>query len=301
MNNSWHNYSSIYNLGHRYLEDLLKDPVLVEEKVDGSQFSFGLINGELLTRSKGQTFPFDASPKMFARGVETVKKLADLELLTPGWTYRAELLDKPKHNSLNYARVPNGNVILFDIAVDEEDYLPYTEKEAEAKRLGLEVVPKVFEGELVGIDIFKEFLNRESILGGAAIEGVVIKNYKRFGLDKKVLMGKYVSDAFKEVHVKEWKANNPTRIDVIEGLINQYKTPARWEKAVQHLRDLEQLEQSPRDIGKLIMEVKADVERECADEIAQALLKWALPNILRGASGGLPEWYKEQLLKEQFT
>jgi len=32
-------YPSIYNLGHRYLGDLLDGPVVVEEKVDGSQFS----------------------------------------------------------------------------------------------------------------------------------------------------------------------------------------------------------------------------------------------------------------------
>lgn len=38
---SWNSYPQIYALGHRYLEDLLKDPVLVEEKIDGSQFSFG--------------------------------------------------------------------------------------------------------------------------------------------------------------------------------------------------------------------------------------------------------------------
>lgn len=39
---SWHSYPSIYNLGHRYIADLLTVPVIVEEKIDGSQFSFGL-------------------------------------------------------------------------------------------------------------------------------------------------------------------------------------------------------------------------------------------------------------------
>lgn len=53
-----HSYSSIYALGHKALEDLLKTPVLVEEKLDGSQFSFGVyINQEgerlLKCRSKG--------------------------------------------------------------------------------------------------------------------------------------------------------------------------------------------------------------------------------------------------------
>jgi len=33
-------YPSIYNLGHHAIATLLDAPVLVEEKVDGSQFSF---------------------------------------------------------------------------------------------------------------------------------------------------------------------------------------------------------------------------------------------------------------------
>ena len=57
MNTSWHSYPSIYALGHRYLEELLLDPVLVEEKVDGSQFSFGVFEHpegpELRCKSKG--------------------------------------------------------------------------------------------------------------------------------------------------------------------------------------------------------------------------------------------------------
>jgi hypothetical protein len=38
---SWHSYSSIYALGHKALAELFMEPVLIEEKVDGSQFSFG--------------------------------------------------------------------------------------------------------------------------------------------------------------------------------------------------------------------------------------------------------------------
>jgi hypothetical protein len=52
---SWHSYPSIYNLGHRALTDLFSGGlVLVQEKVDGSQFSFGLIDGVVRFRSKGR-------------------------------------------------------------------------------------------------------------------------------------------------------------------------------------------------------------------------------------------------------
>ena len=54
METSWHSYPSIFALGHRALAELFLDPVVVEEKVDGSQFSFGLFeeNGEHILRAR---------------------------------------------------------------------------------------------------------------------------------------------------------------------------------------------------------------------------------------------------------
>ena len=145
-----------------------------------------------------------------------------------------------------------------------------------------------------------ELLDRTSVLGGQKIEGVVIKNYLRFGMDKKILIGKYVSEAFKEVHQASWKASNPGKSDVMDQLITTLRTPARWAKAVQHLRDAGKLEDSPKDIGLLIKETQDDIEKECLDLIRDKLVEWALPKIKRGCVGGLPEWYKEELVKQQF-
>jgi hypothetical protein len=41
---SWHSYPKLYAMGHRAIADLLLDDVIVQEKVDGSQFSFGLFD-----------------------------------------------------------------------------------------------------------------------------------------------------------------------------------------------------------------------------------------------------------------
>jgi hypothetical protein len=144
------------------------------------------------------------------------------------------------------------------------------------------------------------FLERESILGGSKIEGVVLKNYAQFGGDKKVLMGKYVSESFKEVHKKEWGENNPKQGDIVIRLITMFKTDARWSKSVQHLFERGELENSPRDIGKLLIEVKSDIKKECTEEIKDTLYSWAIDAILRGACDGLPEWYKGRLLESQF-
>ncbi len=293
---SWHSYPSIYAMGHAAISELLLDPVLVEEKIDGSQFSFGRIDGEFKCRSKGKEMDPQAPEKLFKRAVDCVKALD----LKDGLTYRGECLDKPHHNALTYDRVPKCNVILFDINSEHEQYLSREEKEAEAVRVGLEIVPVMFQGKIDDAKIVLEFLERRSVLGGQKIEGVVIKNYSRFGRDKKALMGKYVSEQFKEVHKKTWGESNPAQGDILIRLITMLKTEARWNKAVLHIAERGELENSPRDIGKLILEAKADIEKECADEIKEVLYKWALGHITRGCVGGLPEWYKKKLLESQF-
>jgi len=78
------------------------------------------------------------------------------------------------------------------------------------------------------------------------------------------------------------------------------RTDARWDKSVIHLAERGELENSPRDIGKLIIEIKADIKKECTDEVKNTLYQWAIENILRGCVGGFPEWYKEKLLQSQF-
>ena len=305
MGSSWHTYPSIYAIGHVALvrAGFLEGDVLVEEKIDGSQFSFGAfdVGGELTLRcrSKGAELQVLAPDKMFSLAVEEAR--TRFAHLRPGWTYRAEYLLKPKHNSLAYDRVPAGHLMLFDINDGEESYLTYDVKAAEAERLGLEVAPRLYEGLLTGPEQLREMLKTTSALGGQEIEGVVVKRYDLFGPDRKVLMGKFVSERYKEVHAADWKQRNPSAGDVVERLIQRYRTPARWAKAVQHLREAGRLEGSPRDIGSLFREVPEDLRRECGEEIREALFQWAWSRISRGASAGLAEWYKERLLEAQFN
>lgn len=295
---SYHSYPKIYAIGHRELKPLFEDPVLVEEKVDGSQFSFGVFDGELRARSKGKELVLDHPEKMFERAVETVRSLASD--LTPGWTYRGEYLQKPCHNALAYDRIPDKHIILFDINSGQEEYLPPANKLAEAKRLGLEVVPSLFEGTISSAEELLGLLDRVSVLGGAKIEGLVVKNYAKFGADKKVLMGKFVSEAFKEVHQGKWRKDNPTGRDILDQIISDLRTPARWEKAIQHMKEEGRIEGSPKDIGVLLKEAERDTMEECLEDIQRRLMQWAVPHIRRGITHGLPEWYKRKLAGEQF-
>lgn len=294
-----HSYPKVYAIGHAGVAELFDGSVLVEEKVDGSQFSFAKINGEVCMRSKGaDVIPGSHDSGMFAAAVKSVQEMG--EFLKEGFTYRCEYLQKPKHNVLAYPRVPKRHLILFDINTGDEVYMSRDDKVAEAERLGLEFVPVLYEGIVDSPEKLYALLETESVLGGP-LEGIVVKNYSRFGRDKKALMGKFVREDFKEAHNKEWKADNPSLSDVVDRIIATLRSETRFEKAVQHLRDAGALENSPRDIGNLIKEVQRDVREEEADFIQKKLYEWALPRVLRASSAGLPEWYKKRLLESVFT
>lgn len=307
--NALRSYGKVYNLGHAAVADLLTFPIVIQEKVDGSQFSFGVFGGVLYVRSKDAVIEPEAPPKMFKGAVDTVKRLAEEGKLFGEHTYRGEVLSKPKHNVLVYDRVPTGpdglpnNVILFDVDKGMEDYMNPGELREHAAYLGLEVVPLLWQGDGVDFsyDNFKTLLETVSVLGGQKVEGVVIKAYGRFGRDAKTLMGKYVSEAYKEIHSGEWRAANPTRLDIVQEIARELTTPARWDKAIQHLRDRGQLQNAPQDIGPLLKEIQTDVLVEEGDAIKERLMKHAWKDIARMIVHGFPQWYKDKLAQAQFT
>lgn len=288
-------YSKVLALGHKAIHDILDGEVVVEEKVDGSQFSFGVIDGELQCRSKGAQVHITGPDSMFKRGVDTALMLQDR--FTPGWTYRGEYLNTPKHNTLAYSRTPNHNFILFDVETSPSHFLPRAEKGAEAERLGLEVVPCYYNGPGagIGIETLKSFLDQDSILGGQKVEGVVIKNYSKFTLDGKLACAKIVSEEFKEIHGVEWKKNNPNKSDVVEMLVAKYGTEPRRRKAVQTLRDEGKLEGTPKDIGLLLKTVSNDILAECRSDLMEELFDHFWKDIARGINKDIPLWYKKEL------
>ena len=291
-------YSSPFAVEHKAVRsEIFLDSVLVQEKVDGSQISFGIVDGELKIRSKGAQIHLGAPNSMFNLGVEAIKAVQDK--LTPGYIYRGEYLNRPKHNVLAYDRVPKNHIALFDVedlGQGDECYLSASEIEIEAYILGFDAVPVFCQGVLGDWRDLNAFMDRTSFLGGSKIEGVVVKNYKRFTLDKKVMMAKLVSKDFKELHQGEYRKENPTPTDIKNQIVSMYRTPARWQKAVIHLQEKDALKNSTSDIGPLIKEVYEDVDKECKEEMKNYLYDHFRKDILRGVVYGLPGWYKEKLL-----
>jgi hypothetical protein len=67
------------------------------------------------------------------------------------------------------------------------------------------------------------------------------------------------------------------------------------------MRDDGTLTDSPKDIGNLIKATVEDVKKEEEEAIKETLFKYFWPNIARGLTHGLPEWYKTKLLENAFA
>ncbi len=296
-------YPKIYNLGHRAIQKLFHGNVTVQEKVDGSQFSFGVDNeGVLHMRSRGAVIYIGDVPTLFAPAVATVTDAQLRDALVPGWWYRGEAFQKPCHNTLAYDRVPKGNIMLFDITIGLETYCQDRAMiQGHANHIGVELIPEfevdaeVFED----LDDIKKLLEIPSILGGVKVEGIVFKNYERFCIDGKPMFAKLVSEAFKEKHQDSEKFKKAPK-DIMLTLVTALKTEARWEKSVQHLRDAGKLQEAPQDIGPLIAEVKQDLHEEEEEWIKEKLYTFFLGQITRGVTAGVAEWYKDKLAVLQF-
>ena len=292
-------FPKIFAIGTDYISRIFDNEVEVTEKIDGSQLVFGKVRGELYMRSKGQQLYIDNPEKMFLEGMEYVASISGR--LPDDTIFYCEYLKKPKHNTLAYERVPKNHLMLFGVSSALKNF--NRDFATCADDLEIEHVPILYKGTIENVDMLLELLETDSVLGNCKVEGVIVKNYDQpfllGGQPIPLMMGKYVSEAFKEVHNKNWKEKSTHR-GRWETFKMQFRSEARWQKAVQHLAEKGELENEPRDIGKLIKEIQRDVMEEESERISGFLMSEFGVEIKRYATGGFPEWYKETLAKRAF-
>ena len=295
-------FPKIFAIGTDYIKDIFNEEVEVTEKVDGSQFAFGKIDGEFFMRSKGrQIFP-ETPDKMFKEAVDYALSLEDK--VEDNTVYYCEYLRTPRHNMLTYERIPKNHLALFAVSNGRDRFNhSHIELTGIAKNLDIEVVPLLYKGRVDSPEELLELLEKDSILGGVSVEGIVAKNFDRpfllGGQPIPLMAGKFVSEKFKEVHREQWGKKFSTK-GKWETFLESFKTEARWHKAVQHLKEAGELENAPRDIGKLIKEIQSDISDEEKEDIKEFLWKEFGGQLLRHSTRGFAEWYKEELMKNSF-
>ena len=294
-------YPKIFAIGTDYIKDIFEGEVEVTEKIDGSQFVFGKFDGVLYMRSKGAALYPEKPEKMFKDGMSYIDSIQ--ESLPDGVAFYCEYLRQPRHNILTYQRIPKNGLALFGaMGMVSKSFSDSISEHAE--KLNIDSAPVLFKGNIESVEQLTELLETDSFLGGNKVEGVVVKNYaKPFllgGQPIPIMAGKFVSEQFKEKHKNNW-GKEYSQKGKWQAFIESFKTEARWHKAIQHLRDTGQLENSPRDIGKLIKEIQHDIADEEKDNIKDFLWREFGREVLANSTKGFPEWYKEHLLQSAFS
>jgi hypothetical protein len=299
-------YGKIWSFGHNVASlAVVGRRCIIEEKVDGSQLSCMVdFDGKLLVRSKGADIHLGAVPNLFEPSVKHLVEQHERGHLPKGHVFRFEALCKPKHNTLTYGRAPKGNSVLLDVDLSPggQRYACPNEREAWAEILGVDCVPVLADVVLSDYREVRTHLDRTSFLGGALVEGVVCKPVEPdyYQADGKRIIAKYVSEAFKETHRKTWEPDRVQKVDLLERIVECVSTPVRWEKAIQHMAEDGELQSSPADIGGIMKRVMQDVEVESVDEIKELLWQAYKKEVVRLSAKGVPDWYKERLLKSAF-
>lgn len=164
-------------------------------------------------------------------------------------------------------------------------------------------MPEIFKGKINSAEEIKELIKKESVLGGVEMEGIVVKNYSKpfllGGQPIPLMAGKFVSEKFKETHREKWGDEHSSK-GKFKTFCESFKTEARWEKSIQHLKEKGELENSPRDIGKLLKEINLDIEAEEKENIKTWLYNEFRREVLATATKGFPEFYKNKLLENNF-
>lgn len=291
-------YQKIFSIGDPLLSNLFDGEVFVEEKVDGSQFRV-IINAQGTARYGSKTVDYSderAPDKMFVAAIAQAEKhLSGLDLKNAFLVF--EYLEKPQQNSLSYGRVPKDNLVLLDAMV-ENKWLKPEEKKALADKVGFECIPLIFKGTISSVKDVESLLEKESFLGNAKIEGIVVKNYGQYHKAPFMLgapvFGKYVREEFKELNRETWGVGKSLE----EKIMEHFPLEPRWQKVVQHARESGELKNGVKDIGKLIQLVEEDFSQE-AQPLVKELLWKEFSHALKSMSRrGFPEWFKKKLLEE---
>jgi len=296
-------HPKIYTLGDRHIKELFDDEVIIQEKVDGSQFGFAKFNGDLYFRSKGKVLYDEDTTKSFAK---IIVYLNSIEKQIPNnYVFYGEYLEKPRQNALTYGRTPNNHLVIFaGKNIETDEWLAdHAELELVAASMGFETVPLLYKGMVADVDTLKVLLETESFLGKEQIEGFVVKNYHKeyqfANLTIPFLAGKYVREGFKERNSSNQMKNFNNKSQ-LEELKEEFQTEARWEKAIQYIRDNGELTDTPKDIGPLLKRINEDLIEEQKEYIKGRLWTIYSKEIIRAATYGFPEHYKKQLMEKQF-
>ncbi|XWV25078.1 hypothetical protein QJ856_gp0699 [Tupanvirus deep ocean] len=249
----------------------------IEEKIDGSQMGFFLKDSEIHFINKKKVLKGQSAT--YEKALMTLPTIK--HKLNPDLIYYGEYIKSLKANVAVYDRVPKFFFILYDVySISQKIWFDYTEKKAEADRVGLDCVSLLYFGDGSTeplYDVCNKLISQiesgeiKSCLGGTP-EGIVVK---RAGAKFKM-----VTDAFKERHSTKQQKCVWFLTDYLKYIGEQFNAEPRFQKAYQHLLE----DETQVNLENLAIELDADLYKEYGPEIDGYINAQCVEYIRRGFS-----------------
>ena len=240
--------------------------IVIQEKLDGANASFRLDKDDnVVAFSRNQQLDEHNT----LRGFHNFTQGLDAGNLGVQAIYFGEWLVRHK---LDYGENEQ-QFYLYDIYHTEaEEYLPFHLVKAEAKRLGLNLIPTFYEGRFQSMEHIQSFVGKSKL--GEIGEGVVVKNTSYTDKHGNQQFTKIVSDEFAE-KAKVKKQTIRSSKDSLDEFIDTFMTDARVEKILNKLVDEDVLEEDYgiEDMGVILKNSASRIYEDIIEEELDTLLK----------------------------
>jgi hypothetical protein len=186
-------YPKIFPFGNEECEGIFSDPddiIVGEEKIDGANTRFTIINGKILFGSHNRELVLPEEDKFFKRFVQHIKSKVTPKPELEGYIFYGEMCVK---HTINYDWDKIPPYLGFDVFdLNKKAFLDHLGARRMFIDIGLGFVPVLWVKKVSELgEISEEMIPHSQYWDGTA-EGVVFKNYK------KQMMTKIVAEQFKE-------------------------------------------------------------------------------------------------------
>lgn len=294
-------YHSIVRYGHKSTQEVLNkgDQIIIQEKIDGANASFAVIDGELKCWSRNKELSMNNTLEGF---YVWVKENINVDKLLEGVIYFGEWTAQHKVVYEGYTK----QFFLYDIFnLHLEEYVSFPMVRDEAKRLGLQLIPVFFEGEFESFDQLMSYVGHTELngkLGGEPCgEGIVVKNMEyrdRFG---KQMFVKLVVDKFAEVQKQKAPKDPKKKFSEEELKVRECVTAPRVEKQLFTMIEEGLLERNfgIEEMGKILKHINPLVAEDILKEEMGDFPHVTVGEIQRMISRVLPFIVKEIIKEKQ--
>lgn len=228
-------YQHIERFGTDEVQDIELGSVFIFPKIDGTNASVWLNNGEVKAGSRTRELTLDNDNAGFYAAILQDQRIADYLAKHPDHRLYGEWL--VPHSLKTYRQDAWRKFYVFDVCIDREEgveYIPYPIYQPMLEEFDLDYIPPIAIIKNGNYEAFLKAIEKNFFLiedGKGVGEGIVIKNYDFYNKYGRQTWAKIVTNEFKEKHVKAMGASEITASKMIEEeIVDQFCTNALIEK-----------------------------------------------------------------------